>query len=193
MPHQRIVFSRFHVQPFFFDDDNNDDGAVETRGEVCDKTNVEEFAPGAAARLALNTSRWIRRQARVRIEIVNAMNYFSSIGGGWASVRHTVNAGLCARVLYDLAALIGDEQTMRKCVCFGALHLQWRGDRSAFDAFCKAQRDAKSHHDAENEARAEHGMRYMLWEFGGELAKTRTKASKKRLLKSSSATEEKRS
>lgn len=126
-------------------------------------------------------ARFIKEQTRIRILIRNSMSFVSSIGGGWASVRHARNARTCARVLHYLASLIGDETTMRRCRVFEAYSVQWSGHAGdASEMFQTEHADAEQHYDEENAAMCEHGLRNLLWQFGDSVTcYSSTKKNKK--------------
>ena len=65
------------------------------------------------------TARWCR--------VLSEMAVATTMGGGWASVKHAGNALMWALQLMDLAGQIGDESTMRKCRVFVGWALMWSG------------------------------------------------------------------
>lgn len=67
------------------------------------------------------------RQYLVRCEMARVM----TLGGGWASVKNAKEALKCSIRLYELAASIGDEATIRKCRVFVGWAMLWHHQQKA--------------------------------------------------------------
>lgn len=127
-------------------------------------------------REALWFAKLIRRESLRRIHVGNAMNYVMSVGGGWASVKNSKKAMECSRILALLAASIGDEVTVRRCLVFEGYALMWEGKhnkksrKAALKIFARVKELAALSGDVENGVRCEHGMKNLLWDFDADTA-----------------------
>jgi hypothetical protein len=130
---------------------------------------IDVCAPHAAYRLSFSFSRFLQAHAVFRYEVLNAMHYVQSLGGGWASVRRPKQSQACARLLACLGALVGDEATVRKCQVFEGYALMWRGRTTeSARVFRRAQRAAAAADDEVNYWRGHSGLRWLGYWLEGQ-------------------------